>query len=197
MCSSDTTKGGIMQVLHDEVDAAQPSSVCRIRKESPDSMSWSNMVDYMTPLMFHKLAAACSCAQMVHFLHSMNWVMDVKGASIMHFSKPMNPFSSPAEHQKQTKQLQEACALGIKLCCRQAKQQRATQFLREIPCDHQKNFAEIYLQSQKYARWVEGWGNEARKIGLKAEVEVMQGPEYAPLARTSSTIYLSVKYVQT
>jgi hypothetical protein len=186
-----------MQVHHDEVDAEQPSSIRRIKKESPDSISWSNMVDYMVPSMFHKLASTCSCENTVHFFHSMNWVLDVKGASVMHYSSTMNPSASPAELQKLSKQLQEALASGVSLFGRQAKQLRATQFLRKMPVDNLKNLADIYLQSQKLPQWVKGWCNEARKIDLKAEVEVMQSPMYALLSRTSSTIYLSIKYEQT
>jgi hypothetical protein len=141
-----------MQVRHDEVDidAAQPRSVRGVRKESPDSMSWSNMVDYMVPSMFHKLAWARSCANTVHFLHSMNCFMDVKGASVMHYSSSMNLSSSPAELRTLSKQLQEVYVSGVKLFCRQTKQQRASHFLQMMLCGHQKNLVDFHLLSQKH-----------------------------------------------
>ena len=48
----------------------------------PYTMSWSNVCDYMHPADFHALARGCSAPkETVHYLHSMNWTIEVKGAS--------------------------------------------------------------------------------------------------------------------
>ncbi|MEW5312491.1 MAG: hypothetical protein WDW38_004122 [Sanguina aurantia] len=65
----------------------QPSNtqlLARIRRLSPWTMSWSNVPDYLKPADFHEMARACSAPEdTIHYLHSMNWVRDVKGSCFM------------------------------------------------------------------------------------------------------------------
>ena len=52
----------------EEIDALQPWT-----------MSWSNVGDYYSPAAFFAMARRCSREEdTVHYMHSMNWVRDVK-----------------------------------------------------------------------------------------------------------------------
>lgn len=50
-----------------------------IRALKPWTMSWSNVADYCSPDDYFAMARRCSRPKdTVHYLHSMNWVRDVK-----------------------------------------------------------------------------------------------------------------------
>ena len=51
-------------------------------------MSWSNLCDHMSPSSFHRLARHCSLPSTQHFMHSINWALDTKGACIMDYGFP-------------------------------------------------------------------------------------------------------------
>ncbi len=105
------------QVELREVGPADRAAHDHLASLRPDSISWSNVPDYMEPAGFHAMARACSAPAAPppapsaaasssstksnskggssscsgnggrgggkptrHYLHSMNWVMDVKGA---------------------------------------------------------------------------------------------------------------------
>ena len=45
----------------------------------PWTMSWSNVADYYSPAVFFAMARHCSREKdTVHYMHSMNWIRDVK-----------------------------------------------------------------------------------------------------------------------
>eukprot|EP01023_Acetabularia_acetabulum_P059621 TRINITY_DN7170_c0_g3_i5.p1 TRINITY_DN7170_c0_g3~~TRINITY_DN7170_c0_g3_i5.p1 ORF type:complete len:958 (+),score=120.04 TRINITY_DN7170_c0_g3_i5:110-2983(+) len=52
----------------------------QIKDLCPQSISWSNLVDQYGIKDFHKMASACSGGNTAHFVHSMNWLHDVKGS---------------------------------------------------------------------------------------------------------------------
>ena len=53
----------------------------------PYSMSWSNVVDYLPPASFHKVARLCSRAgDCMHYAYSMNWITEMWGANLRDFS---------------------------------------------------------------------------------------------------------------
>eukprot|EP00966_Prymnesium_polylepis_P020137 464364-Prymnesium_polylepis.1 len=57
-----------------------------IAAEQPWSMSWSNVIDYVCPATFHRLARACSThGGTMHFGYSMNWTDKVFGTCLMDF----------------------------------------------------------------------------------------------------------------
>eukprot|EP01025_Chloroclados_australasicus_P047689 TRINITY_DN5376_c1_g1_i4.p1 TRINITY_DN5376_c1_g1~~TRINITY_DN5376_c1_g1_i4.p1 ORF type:complete len:1090 (-),score=83.59 TRINITY_DN5376_c1_g1_i4:958-3894(-) len=62
---------------------------CNILKEikahCPDTMFWSNLVDYYGPSKFHEMAKACSTQDTVHYIQSMNWIQEVKGAATLDY----------------------------------------------------------------------------------------------------------------
>lgn len=56
-----------------------------IRKMNAFTMSWSNICDYMPRDKFLQMAKACSGSETVHYMHSMNWKMEVKGVNVLDF----------------------------------------------------------------------------------------------------------------
>eukprot|EP01023_Acetabularia_acetabulum_P037052 TRINITY_DN3508_c0_g1_i1.p1 TRINITY_DN3508_c0_g1~~TRINITY_DN3508_c0_g1_i1.p1 ORF type:complete len:1029 (+),score=138.02 TRINITY_DN3508_c0_g1_i1:124-3210(+) len=57
-----------------------------IKGFSPWSISWSNLVDCWGIKNFHKMAQACSAKEnTVHFVHSLNWSFDMKGATVLDY----------------------------------------------------------------------------------------------------------------
>lgn len=94
----------LWQVRLGAVEPSAAATVASIRSLKPYSMSWSNVCDYIEPETFHTMARACSAPeQTVHFLHSMNWIQDVKGAFYMD-----HQFAST-----QGSQLRQASAYGF------------------------------------------------------------------------------------
>jgi hypothetical protein len=64
------------------VEPAAKAVQAEIRALQPYTMSWSNVCDYYHPAEFHSMARACSAPNdTVHYLHTMNWVQETKGAS--------------------------------------------------------------------------------------------------------------------
>eukprot|EP00798_Chlamydomonas_sp_ICE-L_P029353 gene29353-12439_t len=57
-----------------------------IRQLKPWTVSWSNVPDYVDTAAFHRMARQLSGAEdTVHYAHSMNWPVEVKGASYLDF----------------------------------------------------------------------------------------------------------------
>jgi hypothetical protein len=74
------------QVKLAAVEPAAKAVQAEIRALQPYTMSWSNVCEHYHPADFHAMAKACSAPEdTVHYLHSMNWVMQVKGASCIDF----------------------------------------------------------------------------------------------------------------
>ena len=57
-----------------------------VKSKKPWTMSWSNVLDYLDPKSFHRLARDCSIhGETIHFGYSMNWVTNVYGTNIIDF----------------------------------------------------------------------------------------------------------------
>lgn len=69
------------EVRHATIERCSREAIDAIHMLQPTSMSWSNVADYMVLKDYLELAKACSAPATVHFLHSMNWVHETKGAS--------------------------------------------------------------------------------------------------------------------
>ncbi|GMH42350.1 hypothetical protein BSKO_10269 [Bryopsis sp. KO-2023] len=53
-----------------------------IAEMEPWTMSWSNLCDYSSEKDFHKMLKACSVRNTVHYMHTMNWLIQVKGTDL-------------------------------------------------------------------------------------------------------------------
>lgn len=74
------------QIRHAWLTPKKEQEVTHLRSLEPTSISWSNMCDYTTVPDLHRLAHACSLPTTQHFMHSIDWVNDVKGANVVDFS---------------------------------------------------------------------------------------------------------------
>ncbi|GIQ87615.1 hypothetical protein KIPB_009690 [Kipferlia bialata] len=78
-------RGGVTVSVH-EGDVTDPRVVAAIRDQSPSSMSWSNVLDYVARDDFHRLAQECGGEDCAHSGYSMNWSTVVKGTSLLEYS---------------------------------------------------------------------------------------------------------------
>ena len=83
------TTGVVTVTLHcQKVETAVADA---IHKLSPRTMSWSNIMDYMSYPEFHKLVRACSLGQSTtHYGYSMKWDNRVFGTSLLDFEYAKN-----------------------------------------------------------------------------------------------------------
>jgi hypothetical protein len=80
--------GVVKAVKGDAVnDSANQELLERIANLRPQTISWSNVLDYFMPEDFHDLARRCSThGNCVHYGYSMNWPTQVLGASIIDYN---------------------------------------------------------------------------------------------------------------
>ena len=74
-----------MQVHWDAVEPHKHKLHEQIRALQPGTMSWSNVCDYYSLNGFHAMARACAPSNAVHHLHSMNWMLETKGACFLDY----------------------------------------------------------------------------------------------------------------
>lgn len=63
------------------------SMISEIKAAKPYMISWSNVVDYVHPNSFHKIAKQVSCQETAHYFHSCNWSSRVMGTDIFDFAR--------------------------------------------------------------------------------------------------------------
>eukprot|EP01135_Chromosphaera_perkinsii_P003366 Nk52_evm12s241 gene=Nk52_evmTU12s241 len=89
----ENVQRGIFE-LEVEMQQIHSGSERYIAEFKPATVSWSNVIDYMYPNEFHKVAKGCSIENevtgisTVHYLYSMNWTIGYKGAYIIDYDKP-------------------------------------------------------------------------------------------------------------
>lgn len=75
-----------LQLCANEMDPSDPRLAMAVHVLcKPNSMSWSNVPDYMHPKDFHAFAKTCSFPGTVHYLHTMNWPKAVIGSSCLDY----------------------------------------------------------------------------------------------------------------
>jgi len=67
-----------------------------VKRAKPYIVSWSNVVDYIHPQKFHKIAKSMSCEGTAHYLHTCNWTSRVYGTDVydMHEEGRLHFFSA-------------------------------------------------------------------------------------------------------
>ncbi|KAK1933803.1 hypothetical protein P3T76_011563 [Phytophthora citrophthora] len=81
---------GVLKAVRGEAvnDHVNQQLLTRIARMRPDSISWSNIVDYFLPDDFHDLARRCSMfGNCMHYGYSMNWPTQVCGLSVIDLGK--------------------------------------------------------------------------------------------------------------
>lgn len=66
-----------------ELKLTEKALVKRLRGLRPESVMWSNILDYIAPQDFHKLSSAVAESDCLHMGYTMNWHADVFGANLL------------------------------------------------------------------------------------------------------------------
>eukprot|EP00775_Hariotina_reticulata_P007641 gene7641-7843_t len=183
--------GAVTAEVH--LGAVEPrarSTISAIRALKPYTISWSNIPDYLEPYEFHQLARAVSADRdTVHYMHSMNWVKDVKGCSHIDFmlncSESQLPKMMPylLQNSKQT-------------VADMYKSAGLSGLLLSPPVDHPGNIIDCVLCTAQTEAWVSAFF-DAKRSGISdmhRQVKVVEEPDYSVLSRALSTMHISFTY---
>lgn len=176
-----------MQVHHKHVSAIDIKLCAAVRALKPDSMSWSNIVDYMSAQAFHHLALSCSLPHTRHFLHTMNWTDFVKGAFLVDYIEM--PRSTRGTVVKRCEILREAVEnvrAYVEELCGQG-------VLHVPPVDNRMYVADSFLMVRMHGEWVKAFAGMAPG-GVVADVKVLHDPRYWYFVRAGSVIHLELSY---
>jgi hypothetical protein len=177
-------------VHHATLQAEDTVVIAQIQALQPGTMSWSNISDYMTPLEFHSMAAACGSPQ--HYLHVMNWFREVKGARVMDYST----LDSEGVDCSTVAQVKERCMLfrtGLRVLQAGLAERKLSSVLRSPPFTHCMNIVDPMLGAQFAPLWIKAF-EQAAPSSTVALVELLHGPQYWEQARMDSTLYLRLHY---
>lgn len=127
-------------------------SVDLISSLHPWTMSWSNLIDYMSPDSFHRIARACSSkGDTIHFGYSMNWSFSVKGTHIMDYGD--------------SKMRENIIKLSNQAVSTMYKMMKVDSLVRLPPPCNPFNTTTFALQKGFTRKWIEWWVNTATRTG--------------------------------
>jgi tetratricopeptide (TPR) repeat protein len=143
----------------------------------PYTVSWSNVLDYMTPRDFHTVARACSAAEdTIHFAYSMNWPKQTKGVSILDYGI-----------EARNRMLDEFPPAVVKEV---AAYPRARGVLLSPPATSTADLVGFVLATQYHRDWLEAFFDPARAVGPCRLIHVSR-TLYNVLARQSTDIAMT------
>lgn len=178
-----------MQVHYRHLAASDAAAVAEVRALGAATISWSNVCEFVAPREFHDLAAACSAPHTTHFMHGMNWVFDIKGASPLDYCTL--PKSSPAQVDFRTKIYRTALAKHAEYL----KQLGVDHLFRERPALHPMTICSGYLPRLVYAKWLGAFVGEAAE-GRRPVAQVLHEPTPWDFVRMRSVMHFSLRYTQ-
>jgi hypothetical protein len=147
----------------------------------PNSMSWSNVHDYMHPAAnFHRLARSCSSTShtTTHYLYSMNWPIDVKGAMVLDY---------PLVSERKSILL-EGKALAKKLGEKLGAEHR---WLVSPPVDNCINLANLSLAEKCSSIYSKHFLRGQKLLRKKTELSV-----YCPYSHAGPLIFMELQYAE-
>lgn len=156
-----------------------------IAAQRPHTMIWSNVLDYLFPTDFHKVARAC-CTKggTVHFGSSMNWVCNTRGACLLDY---------PVREARV--QVLEKTTAWI----REEYERAGMQYLRWPPPENPLNNVAVLLEPMFFPAWADHWFGVARRGGQTCRVAehtgFAGGTFRSPLtSQGSSSVHLAWTY---
>lgn len=151
------------------------------------------MPDYYSPKDFHHLAIDCSNPNgedTVHYMHTMNWPMDVKGASfidlILQFPEGPHP-----DKKKIMSKVLEAGREGIKMAYAALG---LDGLFHSPPIDVALNIVDFALGCDLHQKWLDAWIKDGSFTRPKRQVCVTEVPNYSTLKRANSTFFVAFTY---
>ncbi|CAE7191376.1 RPAP3 [Symbiodinium sp. KB8] len=168
-----------IELLCEFVEADAPIAKW-IAQQRPWTMSWSNVLDYMAPMHFHKLARDCSIhGDTIHFAYSMNWIAEVVGTCILDYTD-----------LEQRKQIIEA---AHQILDETSKLSPAGRLLLLPPHDSPLNSTGYLLSMAMHKQWTK-YFFDPKFAGREVQVGVASLQTYNPLATNASTLSLTWTY---
>lgn len=75
----------VIDFMNETVSPENVSLIQKLSAMKPWSVSWSNCIDYVHPIKFHRMAKEIGSEDCVHFAYTMNYIHSVKGSHIMDY----------------------------------------------------------------------------------------------------------------
>lgn len=149
-----------------------------ISKLNPDSISWSNVLDYFLPLHFHELAKVCSAKQKCtrHSGYSMNWPFSTFGSSIIDFETSAECLDIIEKSNIEFRQQVHAYSNGSNMF---------SSPIRKNP----ENTSMHFLSVETYLPWVDYFFKSSKAASHQEQLE-----EYNPLSISGSVVSLVWTY---
>jgi hypothetical protein len=153
----------------------------------PYTMSWSNVLDYMTPRDFHTVARACSAAEeTVHYAYSMNWTNQVKGSCLLDYADATARLRILDGSPKGMKDFLESKSGPDSIY------PGVCQLIHLPPVVNAMNTADFVLASKSHPVWVKAFFDPAR--AGPHQLGPIAYPVYNFLARLYTTIAMPFSY---
>lgn len=155
----------------------------------PQSMSWSNLMDYFPKSVFHDICCFCSEPGTIHYGYTMNWPTQVYGSCISDFV---------GKNQKEVNRILEG-SIGPK-ASRDARISGLDRFFTVPLHENPLNLCSYFLMNEVKQKWVDFFGAQSALSNVVKEKSVMckitseQTLLQFPFHRTSRSIYLSWIY---
>ena len=159
-------------------------AVDEISEFAPWTMSWSNVLDYVSPSEFHRLARRCSRnGDTIHFGYSMNWISRVFGGSFLDMQ------GTPESRKKIIRLANDSfdSIYGVMNC---------KDLLRLPPPTNPMNTTSLLLESGVYQKWIDWLAMQARKEGYCSIANCEHAMPNVFASTGSSTIYFTWTYDQ-
>ncbi|GMH42324.1 hypothetical protein BSKO_10243 [Bryopsis sp. KO-2023] len=152
-----------------------------IAEMEPWTMSWSNLCDYSSEKDFHKMLKACSVRDTVHYMHTMNWLIQVKGTDL---NDLMTFRGGPVDQRTLYKSANEWMEKMAK--------KSAKGILLAPPCYHPSNTVHAYHAGIFFGVWLEHF-LEAGRV-RKEQTGAVHVRQFSFFCRTEGTAYFSFTY---
>lgn len=179
-----------MQVHYKLLAANDTAAAAEVRQLHPDTISWSNVCEFVSPRDFHNLAAACSVPQTTNYMHGMNWVFDIKGSS------PLDYCTQPKSPQAQIELRTRIYRTALTKHAEYLKGLGVDHLFRERPALHPVTICSGYLPRLVYGKWLRAFVEEAEE-GRRPVAEVQHEPTPWDFVRLRSVMHFSLKYPET
>eukprot|EP01084_Bolivina_argentea_P319363 553938_1 len=131
----------IIEFLNDKVTLDNDILINKLKNMNPNSVVWSNCIDYFHHASFHRIAKEIGYNNCVHYAYSMNWPCAIKGSHIMDYQH--NHKQTTLEHSK--KNIKDSW-----------EKSGIDKILRFPPIDNGINYGStstIYMMQTKWIEW--------------------------------------------
>lgn len=188
-----------MQVKHTALTCSNREEIKSLRALEPTSMSWGTICDYQRATDVHRLASSCCAPSTPHFMHSVLWPFDIKGAYILDYGSPKRLYEVLPKTEQQKAYLAERLQIfadGRQLVKENLKSHRAERFMRSAPLELRAHTCEPILGQRFFPKWLEAFKAAAPGSGQGAVTtcRVLHQPEYWLFCGSAHTAHFTLQY---